>query len=290
MSEPNLINSDNVGNYYMGYRSDLFAYDTRISSGPVNNNLRDLINQMGAGLAVSSGSDEISFRLPQTFDTSNNPTTVTNGRFRRNFLYADNNSSLTNAIPYQVPGGADSFNLYNTGAWYFVVNSFSVSMFRCAVSGNSLNTSDYSFRQVGWAKNPLYDGTNYPLNAYYFFLSNNSNSRGGGRPTLPNNNIRTALRVPTGTSADSIANYSITCQTATPGADTTDLVIRDDASPNRAIGVASNLLKTSLAIPVGEIYRNTGVDPDGSDNKFWICVGVYGSERILMRVWTQNLT
>ena len=78
-------------------------------------------------------------------------------------------------------------------------------------------------------------------------------------------------------------------QTSTPGANTTDLVIRDDASPNRAIGVASNLLKSSLPIPVGQIYRNTGIDPDGSNNPFWLCVGVYGSERILMRVWTQNL-
>lgn len=290
MSTPNLINSDNVGNFYMGFRSDLFAYDTRLSSGPVNNNLRDLINQMGAGLAVSSGTTDISFRLPQAFDTSNNPTTSTNGRFGDGLMYTNNSASLTNFFSYTSPGGGVGFNLSTIGAWYFVVNSFSVSMFRSNVNGNALNTSNYFFRQVGWAKNPLYDGTNYPLNAYYFFLNSTTTARAGGRPTLPNNDTRTALRVPTGTSADSIANYSITCQTSTPGANTTDLVIFDDASPNRAIGVASNLLKTTLAIPVGQIYRNTGVDPDGSNNQFWICVGDYGSERILMRLWTQNLT
>jgi hypothetical protein len=290
MSQPNLITSDNVGNYYMGFRSDLFAYDTRISGGSNAPNLRDLINQLGSGLAVSSGSSSISFRLPQAFDTSNNPTTSSNGRFRENLLYTSNTSNLSNALFYQVTGGGVEFNLSTAGAWYFVVNSFSVSMFRSNVNGNALDTSSHQFRQVGWAKNPLYTETNYPLNAYYYFLNSTSTLRGGGRPSLPNNTLRTALRVPTGTSADSIANYSITCQTSTPGANTTDLVIRDDASPNRAIGVASNLLKTTLNIPVGQIYRNTGVDPDGSDNPFWICVGVMGSERILMRVRTLNLT
>lgn len=290
MSQPNLITSDNVGNYYMGFRSDLFAYDTRISGGNNAPNLRDLINQLGSGLAVSNSTSAISFRLPQAFDTSNNPTTSSNGRFRENLLYTSNSSSLSNALFYAVTGGGVEFNLSTAGAWYFVVNSFSVSMFRSNVSGNGLDTSNYQFRQVGWAKNPLYTGTNYPLNAYYYFLNSTASLRAGGRPTLPNTDTRTALRVPTGTSADSIANYSITCQTSTPGANTTDLVLRDDASPNRAIGVASNLLKTSLAIPVGQIYRNTGVDPDGSDNPFWICVGVMGSERILMRVRTLNLT
>jgi hypothetical protein len=290
MSQPNLINSDNVGNYYMGFRSDLFAYDTRISGGNNAPNLRDLINQLGSGLAISSGSSTISFRLPQAFDTSNNPTTSSNGRFRENLLYTNNSSSLSSALFYLVSSLNRTFSLNSSGAWYFVVNSFSVSMFRCNVNGNALDNLDYNFIQVGWAKNPLYTGTNYPLNAYYYFINSTSSLRGGGRPTLPNIDTRTALRVPTGTSADSIANYSITCQTSTPGANTTDLVLRDDASPNRAIGVASNLLKTSLAIPVGQIYRNTGVDPDGSNNPFWICVGVMGSERILMRVWTQNLT
>lgn len=289
MSTPNLINSDNVGNYYMGFRSDLFAYDTRLALGNNAPNLRDLINQMEPGLAVSNSTSSIAFKLPQAFDTSNKPTTITNGRFRDSLIYSNNIPSLSNALLYTVPGGGDNFNLNLSGAWYFVVNSFSVSMFYSEIAGNSLNTISYTFRQVGWAKNPLYDSVNYPLNSYYLFLSNISNNRGGGRPTLPNNDTKTALRVPTGSTADAIANYSITCQTSTPGANATDLVIRDNDAPNRAIGVASNLLKTTLPIPVGQIYRNTGVDPDGSNNPFWLCVGEYGNERILMRVWTQNL-
>jgi len=290
MSTPNLINSDNVGNYYMGFRSNLFAYDTRLAGGNNAPNLRDLINQMGAGLAFSDTTQNIAFKLPQAFDTSNNPTTTSNGRFRNSGFFSNNSTSLSNFISYITQGGAADFQLSELGAWYFVVNNFSVSMFRSNVLGNSL-TGTYQFAHVGWAKNPLYDGINYPLNSYYLFLSNSSfDIRGGGRPQLPNNSTRTALRVPTGSTADSIANYSITCQTSTLGANTTDLVIRDDASPNRAIGVASNLLKTSLAIPVGQIYPNEVVDPDGSNNPFWMCVGVYGSERILMRVWTQGIT
>jgi hypothetical protein len=283
MSIPNLINSDNVGNFYIGFRSNLFAYDTRISE--LNNNLRDLINQMEAGLAVSSGASSISFKLPQAFDTSDNPTTASNGRFTNSSLFTNNSSNLTNSMVYN-----DSLELETTNpAKYLVVNPFSVSIFTVNASGNSILNSTFYFRQVGWAKNPLYSGTNYPLNAYYFSLHSSSSRRVGSRPTLPNNSSKTSLRVPTGTTNDPIANYPITCQTLTPGANTTDLVIRDNVSPNRAIGVASNLLKTSLAIPVGQVYRNTGVDPDGSDNPFWICVGEMGDERVLMRVWTEGL-
>lgn len=283
MSIPNLINSDNVGNFYMGFRSNLFAYDTRISE--LNNNLRDLINQMGAGLAVSSGASSISFKLPQAFDTSDNPTTASNGRFTDSSLFTNNSSNLTNSMVYNYSLELETTNL----AKYLVVNPFSVSIFTVNASGNSILNSTFYFRQVGWAKNPLYSGTNYPLNAYYFSLHSSSPRRVGSRPTLPNNSSKTSLRVPTGTTNDPIANYPITCQTLTPGANTTDLVIRDNVSPNRAIGVASNLLKTSLAIPVGQVYRNTGVDPDGSDNPFWICVGEMGDERVLMRVWTEGL-
>lgn len=291
MSTPNLQNVDNVGNYYMGFRSNLFAYDTRLANGNLAPALRDLINLMEPGLAVSDTTSTLGFKLPQSFDTTNKPTNPNEGRFRNGSFSASNGTTLGSYINYTVGGASDSFKLGQSGAWYFVVNSTSVSMFNSTVSGNALTpSSGYFFRQVGWIKNPLYVGNNYPLNAYYLFLNSINNGRGGGRPELPNNTTRTVLRVP-GTSAfDSVANYSITCQTATPNANTTDLVIFDNLAPNRAIGVASNLLKTSLAIPVGQIYRNTAVDPDGSDNPFWLCVGEYGSERILMRVWTLNLT
>lgn len=291
MSIPNLQNVDNVGNFYMGFRSNLFAYDTRLAGGNVATPLRDLINLMEPGLAVSNSTSNISFKLPQSFDTTAKPTSLNEGRFRSGSFSASNGTTSGSYISYVYPDGLTTLNLGAPGAWYFVVNSTSVSMFQSSVSGNALNTANFHvFRQVGWVKNPLYDGNNYPLNAYYLFLQSPGSLRAGGRPQLPNNTIMSSLRVPTTSAFDSVANYSITCQTATPNANTTDLVIFDNLAPNRAIGVASNLLKTSLAIPVGQIYRNTGVDPDGSNNPFWLCVGQYGSERILMRVWTQNLS
>lgn len=290
MSTPNLQNVDNVGNYYMGFRSNLFAYDTRLAGGYIAPALRDLINLMEPGLAVSNTTTGLGFKLPQSFDTTAKPTGTNDGRFRDGSFSASNGTTSGSYINYIVGGTSENLNLGEPGAWYFVVNSTSVSMFCSTVSGNALTpASGYFFRQVGWIKNPLYDGANYPLNAYYLFLNNLFNNRGAGRPELPNNTTRTVLRVPTSSALDSVANYSITCQTATPNANTTDLVIFDNLAPNRAIGVASNLLKTSLAIPVGQIYRNTGVDPDGSNNPFWLCVGEYGSERILMRVWTLGL-
>ena len=290
MTLPPLINSDNIGNYYMGFRSNLFAYDSRLMNGNNGTQLRDLINQMGTGLAVSDGNNAVSFRLPQSFDNSPNPTNTAEGRFRNRSIITNNVSPFANSITYVTPNGAISFDLELGGAWYFVVNSTSVSMFRCNFTGNSLTPNSYFFIQVGWIKNPLYTGSNFPLNAYYFTLGNSANMRGGGRPEVVNTNTRTPLRVPTGSTADSVANYSISCQTATTGANVTDMVLFDNNAPNRAIGVCSNLLKTSLPIPVGQIYRNTGVDPDGGNNPFWLCVGELGNERILMRVWTLNLT
>jgi hypothetical protein len=40
---------------------------------------------------------------------------------------------------------------------------------------------------------------------------------------------------------------------------------------------------------VGRIYRNTGIDPDGSDNPYWMCVAEIGNERLLMRAWAEGL-
>jgi hypothetical protein len=302
MSTPNLINSDNVGNFYYGWRTNLFVGATQTLSAN-NITLRDFINSsFGQICAVTQFGDRLGFTLPHPSETislpalgssANENPSQTGSRIRFGHSEMSSSNSTASAgipgIPYVATNPANTE--VSTGAWqYWCLNSSSLSYFSIAQSGNDYNNTSYIFKHFGWVKNPLYSGSNYPLNAYYFFLSSATIGRGGGRPTLPNNNTRTALRVPTGTSADAIANYSITCQTSTPGANTTDLIIRDDASPNRAIGVASNLLKTSLAIPVGQIYPNEVVDPDGSNNPFWMCVGVYGSERILMRVWTQGIT
>lgn len=299
MTTPNFTNTDNVSNFYIGWRTNNLVFSTSQIGLPLST-IRDWVNASFGQTRMAIDQAAFSLILPYPSETltippASNQTFSSNnkGRFFRGEFSATNGNPTTNGsnnIFYQVPGGGTNINFGDTASVYYcVLNSYSLNIFICAFSGNSLSNSTYAFRSIGWVKNPLYSGTSFPRNSYYLFLNSNSNSRGGGRPNLENTTTLSNLRVPTTTSADAIANYSITCQSATPGANTTDLVLRDNASPNKALGIAPNLLKTSLQIPVGEIYRNTGVDPDGSNNPYWICVGVYGSERILMRVWVENM-
>ena len=300
MTTPNLTNTDNVSNYYYGWRTNNFVFSPSQIGLPLST-LRDWVNASFGETRMAINQSAFSLILPHPSETLTLPptsdqtfSTNNKGRFFRGEFSPTNGNPATNGLNtifYQVPGGGTNISFGDGGlVYYCVLNSSSLNVFACAFTGNSLNNGTFTFHSIGWVKNPLYSGTSFPRNAYYLFLSTSATSRGGGRPNLENTTTLTNLRVPTTSSADAIANYSITCQSATPGANTTDLVLRDNASPNKAIGIAPNLLKTSLQIPVGEIYRNTGVDPDGSNNPYWICVGVYGSERVLMRVWVENMT
>jgi len=293
MNLPALTNQDNVGNYYWGWRTNNNAFST----SQIQLNAQTLvawINSIFPDSAISSNNtNNFNLILPHASEVLTTPVTVDKYRFNQSILSTinSNNNVGSNTIPYQTPGGGVSFNLNSTNrVYYCVLNSSSLSLFRCVFTGNSLNPgAGYIFVSVGFVKNPLYSGSQFPRNCYYYALFNDGTNRGAGSPNLENTNVRTALRVPTTASADSIANYSITCQNSTPDANTTDLVLRWDGSPHKAIGIANNLLKTTLSIPVGQIYRNTGVDPDGSNNDTWICVGEMGNERILMRVWAEGL-
>jgi hypothetical protein len=114
--------------------------------------------------------------------------------------------------------------------------------------------------------------------------------RAAGRPSLAFAvNNRQNFVLPTATTPDPIANYPVSCQTATPGANTTEFYLRDNVAPNKAVGYIPNVLKCSLNLSVGGTYRNTGVDPDGSNNPYWKCVAKMGNESILMRGWATGI-
>lgn len=285
-----LINNDNVGNSYYGWRTNNYVYAPD-SVGFTADKWQNWINGFFGQTCVDS-----SFRLilPAPFETLSLP--VASNRWRFSDVAINTTNTTGNiAISILVPGGGQS--LSGSGAigsttrvHYGVLNNLSFSMFSIASNGANLNNAQYSFASIGWLRNPLYSGSVFPRNAYYLFnVANNNNANGSGRPSAENTTVLQRLQYPNSNNADPIANYSINCQTATPGANTTELYLRDNVAPNKAIGYVPNLLKTSLQIPVGQVYRNTGIDPDGSNMNTWICVGIYGSERLLMRVWTQNL-
>ena len=284
-----LINNDNVGNSYYGWRTNDYVYAPD-SIGFTAGKWQNWINGFFGQTCVDS-----SFRLilPAPFETLSLPVASNRWRFFDGQINTTNTTG-TFGIPMLVLGGGQG--LSNSGAiasttrvHYGVLNNLSFSIFSIRPNGADIDNAECSFASIGWLRNPLYSGSAFPRNAYYLFNVETNSSSGSGRPSAENTTVLQRLQYPNLNIADPIANYSINCQTATPGANTTELYLRDNVAPNKAIGYVPNLLKTSLQIPVGQVYRNTGIDPDGSNMNTWICVGIYGSERLLMRVWSSGL-
>jgi hypothetical protein len=227
--------------------------------------------------------------FPTSFESLPLPVTNTNHRFNDYQLSTTNSNQSGQFMRNYGVAQLSTHPWTNQGRIFWgVLSDTNLSIFSINKNGENMDNSGYFFSSIGWLSNPLYSGSAFPRNAYFLFLSRHSNQIGGGRPSTENGLLQ-YFQIPTETSADSIANYPIACQAATPGANTTKLYLRGNISPHKAIGYVPHLLKTNLQIPVGQIYRNTGIDPDGISMHTWICVGVFGSERILMRAWTQGL-
>lgn len=280
-----LINNDNVGNSYFGWRSNTLIYAPD-SVGVFASQLVNWINGFfGETCAFVNFQGSFNIIFPASFETLSRPASEGKYRFGNFGFSSSNNNALTAVVGYPVGVELSNFIGDPTRVHYGVLNDRSLSLFLISRNGGNINNSNYVFMSMGWLSNPLYSGSAFPRNAYYLFLSS-QNPRVGARPSAENTSSGVNFQIPTGTTADPIANYSIACQTATPGANTTELYLRDNVAPNKAIGYIPNVLKTNLQIPIGQIYLNTGLDPDGSIMNTWICVGIFGSERILMRVWT----
>jgi hypothetical protein len=294
-----LINTDNIGNSYFGWRTNNLIYAPD-SVGLTNTQCADWINGFfGQTCAIEDPRNVAGLYLilPNSFETLSLPVTSSNYRFDNNGINSNNNSNSPTNVPHADFLGIILIQLSQPSAdrvFYCCLNNRSLSIFSIQRNGSNLFNSTYGFVSYGWLSNPIYTGNTYPRNAYSLFLGSRFLSpdltrRFAARPSAENSPVRQDFQIPTETTADSIANYPVSCQTATPGANTTELYLRDNTSPHKAMGYVPNLLKTNLQIPVGQVYRNTGIDPDGSNMNTWICVGVFGSERILMRVWTQGL-
>jgi len=289
-----LINTDNVGNSYYGWRTNnlIYAPDSAVMT---NTQCVNWINNFfGQTCAIEDPRNVFGLYLilPNSFETLSLPVTSSNYRFNNDGINSNNNSNFPTVAPHAISSGINAVQFNQPTAdrvFYCCLNNRSLSIFSIQRNGSNLFNNSYGFASYGWLSNSIYTGSVYPRNAYSLFLSSNQTSRGAGRPSAENSPVRQDFQIPTETTADSIANYPVSCQSATPGANTTELYLRNNTSPHKAMGYVPNLLKTNLQIPVGQVYRNTGIDPDGSNMNTWICVGVFGSERILMRIWTQGL-
>ena len=287
----NLTNQDNIGNYYFGFRTN----NSLFNSAQIGINYSTLINwinsSFGENCAAGSNEDQFSLILPHPNETLTRPAIANTGLFDGKFRFTHNRIATVNSnivVGSAQPGRSiftgKSLNLNEDGSlvYYAVLNQFSLNIFSSGFVGNNLS-QPFRFFSIGFLRNPLYLGNAFPRNAYNYVLSTFETSS-GVRPDLENTSESMQLSVNA-----SIVNYPISCQVATSGANATEFYLRDAVAPNKAIGYVSNVLKSSLDIPIGQIYKNTGVDPDNSNNPYWICVGKIGNESILMRVWATGL-
>jgi hypothetical protein len=283
-----LINNDNVGNSYYGWVGNNLDWAPE-SLGFTRIQCANWINGFfGQPCALADATTGFHLILPVSFESLSLPVTASKFRFDNLGISRSTGNPSTTTMDAQYCGNncldllSNIFG-YSSSYYWAVLNSHSLSIF--ATLGGGI------FFSCGWLKNPLFPQSAFVQNAYYLYTTGpNSYSRAAGRPSLAFGvSARQNFVLPTATTPDTIANYPVSCQTATPGANTTEFYLRDNVAPNKAVGYVPNLLKCSLDIPVGQIYRNTGIDPDGSNIDTWKCVAKIGNESILMRVWATGL-
>jgi hypothetical protein len=288
-----LINNDNANNSFFGYHTNNLIYAPD-SIGFTSVQCANWINGFFGQTCAFADSTRFNLILPVNFESLSLPATATKFRFNVRGISPTNQnpSTTTDNVRYCAENCVDlRQNVFNSSSSYYwaVLNSHSLNV----LTYNTLKdqTNAYLFFSCGWLKNSLFFGSTFVRSAYYLFMDNllnNQNFRAAGRPLNEFGNTQ-RFAFATSTTPNPIVNYPVSCQSATPGANTTEFYLRDNVAPNKAVGYVPNLLKSSLDIPVGQTYRNTGIDPDGSNMNTWKCVGKIGGESLLMRVWTAGL-
>jgi hypothetical protein len=290
----NLINTVD-GNVFYNYITPLLKGE----SGVGTSNLASFFNTAyGASNHAISGTNRY-LRFPASgLETKTGTVTTSATTWRVRFEDAGQsnigifnylscgNSSSNSTVTTQLGAGA-GYNSASSDVVFRVANEYS---FCQAVFTSSTLATCAMFVYIGWLKEPSYSGlSTYPRGLTNFVFAPGS-SVTNCRITTENNSAVTLIS----TANNSITNPSITCSISTPGADVTDIVIRDNASPNNAIGKMYNCLSLPNSCNVGEIWKNTGVDPetggatDNNANKYLV-VCPWGGRKLGMRIYTENV-
>lgn len=313
----NYINTDSFGNSYLnGFSNALpgpsfYSFNDSETGGVVNffSNVYTS-NQFWTGLNMS-----LNFMLPSSKE-GNTP----NGILRRFLFDEQNDASPANGGINTIYSGSESFvrlsgstlhplyvksdlsldasSSYRT---FSVCNNESISVFKrtSATFGTNVNTG---FISLGWLDDaPVFtQNSPYRTGTAYILYAQCGDPFNGGIP----NAITIAYRAGSEggvvqqllTSGD--ANYAVTCQSGGPPGATwaTNLVLIDTtASPaNYAMGSVRNVLLGKGTYTVGTVYKVTGVGygeantSPNTEQQHFVCVGTWGTDYLLMRVWTEG--
>lgn len=173
-----------------------------------------------------------------------------------------------------------------------VVNAQALMLVGFTTTGRTICNWHY----MGWIRNPAFTGTQFPRNLVSLRGANNAiSSTELTRVNTENLTTTQALYQTQDLGSAGIFNPAISCSVSTPGADTIEILLRDNASPYNYIGQPYFLIQGPSSLTVGKIYKNgamgAGRDWEGSDNPYWMCICKPTNGRtILMRVWTEGVT
>jgi hypothetical protein len=183
----------------------------------------------------------------------------------------------------------DGVGTTNKDYCFAVLNRYSLAIAAFSNSTRSVSTISYMGWMKGSGSGGIYTGTQYPRNFVVVAGDTNTN------PWTSFNVARVSVENTTTKQNLLRNNPTFSCSIATAGANSTDVIIRDSASPNNYIGKLWNMMVLPSTAVVGKIYKNTGIDPDTgaveTDQKaYWMCVGTWGTDKIGMRVWTEGIS
>lgn len=293
---PSLINTDNAGNTFYNYITPVINGETK-SSRDIN--YTTFLNTAWGGgyCSDSDGAYNFYIRPPAPgIETKTGTVSSTKSTYRFNVGKVFAANAVTTGL-----AGSTSESHMSTGVTYAsgfstsnvtfaVANAYSFIM--CTFSANSL-LSLQRFSYTGWLRESVYTGSAiYPLGA----VSINLWQSGGGSNSSRVNVVGGTTTSLLSTAADSITSPPIVC---TPGTDpgdgsetATDIVIRDAAAPNNPVGKLWNCIDLPSSSVVGGLYKNTGnYDGDSSESEqdVYLCVMPWGTRKLGMRVWTENV-
>ena len=200
-------------------------------------------------------------------------------------LNSSNDGTLKTVNPFSWPNSASS-NPY----FFFTVNAYAIVS--AAFTSTARTSGIWSY--IGWIRNPAFTGLQYPRNLVAI-IGTNGGLTGASRVNIENLTTVQALYRTQDLGGAGIFNPAINCSVSTPGADTIEIFLRDNASPYNYIGQPYFLIQGPSSLTVGKIYKNNsmtnGRDWEGSDNPYWMCICKPTSGRtLLMRVWTEGIT
>jgi len=291
---PNLINTDTAGNTFYNYITPTIKGESSLpTSIDYSSILTPAIGSSNFAKFTSFGFPDLGYylRFPAAPETKTGTVTSGESTWRFAIVNTGNNHRISTGLAGNTAvtsmGGNLVSTIYSFGKSFAVVNQHS---FVTAIFDTELTTLRY-FLYAGFLREFVYSGSVYPLGACIVNVT----------PAIAANYRRVNIVGGTTTSilstaANSITSPPIVCTPGTdPGDDSetwTDIVIRDEASPNNPVGKLWNCVDMPASYTVGGLYKNVGAyDADGSSSAqdVYLCIETWGTRKLGMRVWTENV-